>query len=184
MDKSTVAITVQSYLDGCDFEAEHFMSDDEAREGVEEVMHDDCEVEKAIEFLSARGFGVHTDEVWMRIAISEYKDFRFEDLSYEWEEEAHKYVDTVVEKLESGDEEYLAFFEGVTPDDKTTIEYVLVKYGMYKQLKGECHWTDADVFDDLVTDFSKPEVYEDYKAVMSTYPQTTKHPPLPQGVRI
>ena len=170
MDKSTVAITVQSYLDGCDFESEHFMSDDEARECVEEVMHDDCEVEKAIEFLSERGFGVHVDEVWMRIAISEYKDFRFEDIAYDWEREARAYVDKVVEKLESGDAEYLAFFEGVTPDDRSTIEEVLVKYGMYRQLKDDCYGADASVFNDLVTDFSKPEVYEDYKAVMSTYP--------------
>lgn len=170
MDKSTVAITVQSYLDGCDFEAEHFMSDYDARESVMDVMYDDCEVDHAIKFLKERGFGVHVDEVWMRIAISEYKDSCFEDLAYEWKEEARKYVDTIVEKLESGDAEYLAFFEGVTPDDKSTIEEVLVKYGMYQQLKGECHYPDASVFDDLVTDFSKPEVYEDYKAVMSTYP--------------
>lgn len=173
MDKSTVAITVQSYLDGCDFEAEHFMSDYDARECVKDAMHDDCEVDKAIELLQSRGFGVHVDKVWMSIAISEYKDSCFEDIVYEWEQEAREYVDIVVKKLESGDEEYLAFFEGVTPDDKSTIEYVLIKYGMYQQLKGECHYPDADVFDDLVTDFSKPEVYEDYKAVMSTYPQTT-----------
>lgn len=169
MDKSTVAITVQSYLDGREFEAEHFMSDDNARECVEDIMHD-CEVEQAIEFLKSRGFGVHVDKVWMCIAISEYKDSCFEDIAYEWEQEAREYVDTVVEKLESGDEEYLAFFEGVTPDDKSTIEEVLVKYGMYQQLKGDCCDANMSVFDDLVTDFSKPEVYEDYKAVMSTYP--------------
>ena len=170
MDKSNVAITVQSYLDGCDFEAEHFMSDYDARESVMDVMYDDSEVEHAIEFLKSRGFGVHVDEVWMRIAISEYKDSCFEDLLDEWEHKAREYVDTVVEKLESGDEEYLAFFEGVTPDDKSTIEEVLVKYGMYRQLKDDCYGADASVFNDLVTDFSKPEVYEDYKAVMSTYP--------------
>lgn len=170
MDKSTVAITVQSYLDGREFDCDHFMSNEDARESVEEIMHDDSEVEQAIEFLSSRGFDVHVNEVWMRIAISEHKQFGFEDLLYEWEEEARKYVDTIVEKLESGDAEYLAFFEGVTPDDKSTIEEVLVKYGMYRQLKGECYNPDANVFDDLVTDFSKPEVYEDYKTVMSTYP--------------
>ena len=170
MDKSTVAITVQSYLDGLEFEGAHFMSDLDARECVEEAMNDDCEVEMAIDFLKSRGFGVHVDEVWMRIAISEYKDSRFVDIEDEWEEKAREYVDTVVEKLESGDEEYLAFFDGVTPSDTSTIEYVLIKYGMYKQLKGECHYPDASVLDDLVTDFSKPEVYEDYKAVMSTYP--------------
>lgn len=170
MDKSTVAITVQSYLDGREFDCDHFMSNEDARECVEEVIYDDPEVEEAIELLSSRGLGVHVDKVWMRIAINEYKQSCFEDLLDEWEREARAYVDTIVEKLESGDEEYLAFFEGVTPDDRSTIEEVLVKYGMYRQLKDDCYGADATVFDDLVTDFSKPEVYEDYKAVMSTYP--------------
>lgn len=170
MDKSTVAITVQSYLDGLDFEDAHFMSDLDARECVEEVMNDDREVTKAIELLESRGFCVTTNEGWLDVAIQEYKYSCFEDIDYEWKEAARKYVDTVVEKLESGDEEYLAFFEGVTPSDTSTIEYVLIKYGMYKQLKNDCYRADESVFDNLVTDFSKPEVYEDYKAVMSTYP--------------
>ena len=172
MDKSTVAITVDRYFDGREFNGNHFISDIEARECVEEIAYADPEVEKAISLLMYRGFAVYSDECWMKAPVAEYKATCFFAIKAQWEAAAREYVDTIIDKFKAGDCNYIAFFEAQDEDpNRTDIEYILIKYGLYKQLKGDCCSANASVFDDLVTDFSKPEVLADYKLVMATFPE-------------
>ena len=170
MDKSTVAITVERYFDGRDFNGDHFISDIEAREGVEEIAYADPEVERAISLLLSRGFGVYTDDCWMRAPVAEYKATCFAAIKAQLEAAAREYVDTIIDKFKAEDADYIAFFEVRDEDpNRSDIEYILIKYGLYKQLKGDCRSANVLVFDDLVTDFSKPEVLADYKLVMATF---------------
>lgn len=170
MYNSTVAITVESYFDGREFNGKHFISDIEAREGVAEIAYADEKVQEAISFLMSRGFAVYEDDDWMRAPVAEYKATCFVAIKAQWEAAAREYVDTIINKFKAGDADYIAFFDAQMEDpDKADIEYILIKYGLYKQLKGECHCPDAAVFDDLVTDFSKPDVLADYKLVMATF---------------
>lgn len=170
MNNSTVAITVESYFDGREFNGEHFISDIEAREGVEEVAYADPKVEAAISLLMSRGFAVYTDDDWMRAPVAEYKATCFVAIKAQWEAAAREYVDTILDKIKAEDADYISFFEVRDEDpDRADIEYILIKYGMYKQLKGDTRIANELVFDDLVTDFSKPEVLADYKLVMATF---------------
>lgn len=170
MDKSNVAITVESYFDGREFNGDHFISNIEAREGVAEVMYADHEVQEAISFLMSRGFAVYEDDDWMRAPAAEYKATCFVAIKAQWEAAAREYVDTIIDKFKAGDADYIAFFEAEMVDpERYDIEYILIKYGLYKQLKGDTRIANESVFDDLVTDFSKPEVLADYKLIMATF---------------